>query len=133
MNKLSKDQLADRDARLATLEETGKALLDAVDEYNKAIEDAFDKLDPLVKAYNVAVSDALEFAQEVATDIDDYIGDKSEKWQEGERGQAYIAWRDEWDGWSLESVDISAPDAWELDMPEHGEDFGALPDEPGAR
>ena len=104
MNKLSKDQLADRDVRLATLEETCEALVGAVDEYNKAIEEAFAKLEPLVKAYNVAVSDAQEFAQEVASDIDDYIRDKSEKWQEGERGQAYIAWRDAWQQWSLETA-----------------------------
>jgi hypothetical protein len=77
------------------------ALMDA----SRDISAMFDDLEALrakfeedAQAILDQISEAKEAAREIMDDAasmaDEYHDDKSEKWQEGDRGQAYGEWRD---------------------------------------
>lgn len=55
------------------------------------------ELEQALAKFKAKVVEAQAFCQEVKDDIEAYITDRSDRWQEGERGQAYSEWRDAWE------------------------------------
>lgn len=106
MKKLSKSQVEERGRHMAKLEETQVALEQAI------------------AAYKAALVEAQQFCAGVAEEIRAYFDDKSEKWQEGERGQAYEEWATGWEGVEFPEVDEPSEQAAEV--------LGALEEEPAS-
>ena len=79
------------------MKQLSKAQLERRDEL--AVE-----IDRLTTELNCKIEEARDFATEVGEAIDEYISERSEKWQESERGEAFAAWRDEW-------ISLDLPDA----------------------
>jgi hypothetical protein len=69
-----------------------------------------------VDKYNAKVNEIKEWASEVASDIDSFMSDKSEKWQEGERGQAYEEWKSSYENFDLEELDVDVVNTEEIFM-----------------
>ena len=106
MQKLDKKSVAERE-RLCDLMrqiiERGNML---IEDYNESLdEDDLQKVEQVVTALNEQIDAANEFIQDQHEMMDSYYNDRSESWQEGDRGQAYQGWMDEWDV-SLESVEL---------------------------
>lgn len=85
-----------------------------------------EPLDAAVMAYNEAIEEARGFVQDVARQADADISDKSERWQEGEKGQAAIGWKDEWEGASFEEVSVEYPDDIEAEGLDHADTLDQL-------
>jgi len=136
VKKLSKDTLAGRDeiterlrSRFMDLEaavegfntamaEPWAAVEAAIEAYNSKLDDEWGSgLGPMIEDYNAAVADATQWKQEVAQSIQDYMDERSEKWQEGEAAQRYSAWRDEYDG-DVSTFDVERPDDISIEEPE---------------
>ena len=111
--KLTKEQRADRDRFVQALREKGEALAGAVEAYNTALEELGKPVLAALEAYNEALSDARIFAEEVGQAIDDQIAEKSERWQDGEKGEKAAEWRDEWQGATLDDVELELPEPLE--------------------
>ena len=97
--KIDKATRASLDADVAKLKEKGEAVTAALTAYNEARDTMHGTLDTL------------------CTDLRDEYEGKSERWQEGEKGQAADAWIEEIEGKRDEladEVDIELPDADEL-------------------
>lgn len=90
-----------------------KQFVAEIAEARKAVEDA-------VQAYNDKLDEAEEWCtDEVAVAIDEYMSDRTEKWQESESGELITNWKD-----AFESADFTRMDEPDFD----GEDeFAALP------
>ena len=87
-----------------------------------------DKVTPAIEAYNLAVADMETLRDEVVADMDNYIGERSDKWHESDAGSRYNDWKSEW-----ENLDTAALDAVEaLDSPttDHADSLDGLPREP---
>lgn len=85
-------------------------LQQAVDEANRVVAAGLSDLNAVVAKYNGAVTDAHVAVKAVADRLrDDYDG-KSEKWQEGEAGQAAESFVSEWEN-TLECVGALPPAA----------------------
>jgi hypothetical protein len=69
----------------------------AVDEANRAVSAALDRLNRTVAAYNGTVTDGRAAVKAVADRLRDEWDEKSEKWQEGEAGQAAESFVTEWE------------------------------------
>lgn len=80
MKKLNKEHRATRDRLMSELEVA-----------QMHVEQA-------IEAYRAKVQETQAFCQDVAEEIATYINDKSDRWQEGDRGQAYSDWQQMWEG-----------------------------------
>ena len=109
MKKLSKEQCAQRDEIAGRLRSRFSDLDLAVEAYNSAVEAAWAKVEETKNDYNEAIADANEWQQDVAADIQSYMDDRSEKWLEGEKGQAYESWRSEYEQ-EFPTADLDKPD-----------------------
>jgi uncharacterized protein with NRDE domain len=110
------DQVKQRAAIVEAINGKHADLEQAVNAFNAAITEHFEKVQAAVDAYNESVSDAQSFMEEVATDIRSYIEDRSEKWQESDKGQEYSGWADEWEG-TLDTAEIGPPE--EIEVPDN--------------
>jgi hypothetical protein len=105
----------------------GKKIEEAVSEYNQEVEKLRTPVELAVTEYNELVGEARTLCSEVAAIASDSIGDKSEKWQEGDKGQAAQEWADAWDGVDLSDMDYQWPDELVIEIPTYDSDLQELP------
>lgn len=126
MKRLDKHQLGQQADFVASLEIKSVAVSMAWEEFALA----HSKLVEIIEEYNEVVGDAAMWRLEIVSDMSNYQSERSEKWMEGEAGQAYQKWIDEWEAAELESLETpEMPD--ELEYP-HSDEIDNLSSEPGS-
>lgn len=63
------------------------------DDLDAAVEEAREKINGIIAEINEAKDDAREILDDAAMEAESYWDERSEKWQEGDRGQAYDEWK----------------------------------------
>jgi hypothetical protein len=123
MKNLSKDEKAQKLSLHELLTSASSDVQLAVAEVNALIE---AKLKPAIEAYNNILDDMESFRDEIKGQMDDYFGERSDKWQEGDAGTAYQAWITEWENFDVSHLDEIEP----IQEPEmaHVEAFDNLPE-----
>lgn len=116
---------------LSRLQNAFDDLQEAVDIFNSVVNVGWTNLQIPINNYNEAISEANEWQSGIATEIQDYIDEKSEKWQEGEKGQAYASWKEQYEE-ELETVELEKPDEVTFDNDNPSELLDQKPDEPEA-
>lgn len=104
--ELLRDKLAD--ARL-TLEAVFNA-------QSAIIEDAYAAINAALAPYNEIVEEARGFVEDIASEREGEWDDKSERWQESDRGEAARDWFEQWQ--SAAECDIETIDDLEPVLPE---------------
>ena|SRR6185295_13470310 len=95
--------------------------------YNAGLEELKQDLEKAIESCNEVIADVQSLCETVVYDIDAYMGERSEKWHESDRGQTYGEWKSEWETFRIEEVVIEFPD--DLECPENpAEQFDSLPD-----
>lgn len=126
MNKLTKAQTKERDDLLGAVDDAQQELEAQVRAFNDKVSDLWEELiSPAVEGVKDATSKFNDFRESVAGDMRSYYEEKSEKWQEGDNGQAYSRWLDAWEE-ELEEMELGE-ECPELSNPDY-EEFGALQD-----
>lgn len=118
MKKLTPNQQKEHAEILAKLRDYDQAGHELVSDYNdtldemykdfeKSLEELGTKLmEDMANKLDVGVFEqAASFASEVRDAASDFFEQRSEKWQEGEKGQEYQSFLDEWDNASCEIDD----------------------------
>jgi hypothetical protein len=126
--KLSKSEAARRDELARALAEKADALRAKIEGYNDAMAKCWEAVACAVEEYNYALADARSFVEEVHTQRQGEYDDKSERWQEGERGEAAAAWLGEWEQPDLDDVELGEPEPVEEPDLEHAEALENLPE-----
>lgn len=130
MSGLTKKQASEREAGGRRLRDTAASLEAAVEEYNAAIESLKAPVEAALEAYNEALAAAADFAEGVVADAQSEWDDKSERWQESERGLAVQSWIQEWQALTLDEAAIHFPDNLEFPDLSAADEIDGLPDVP---
>ena len=67
-------------------------------------------------AYNAARDAVNQWREQIVERMDEYEGERSERWQESEAAERFQAWREQWDAEVGEEVDESAAENAETEM-----------------
>lgn len=108
--ELTDDQIAERDRVSALLQERYTELENAIEAYNGAIEDLKTPVTEALDAFNEALSDARVLRDEIVSDADEYIEERTERWQESDAGQAVQAYKHEWEYAEIDEVEVEFPE-----------------------
>ncbi len=127
--KLTSEQKARRDEIVNKLQAAWTTLDERIDDLNGAVSTAWDRVRVALDEYELVRVEAEELRDEIADEAENAISEKSEKWQEGEKGQAASAWVDEWSGLDLSEIDLDEPDAIETPDVSHADDLANLSEE----
>jgi hypothetical protein len=119
---LSKLDTAQRQEQADALENAWQRIVEAHQDVAAAVE----KLNEKVTAYNEAADTMTEWKNDIAGRIDEEFCERSEKWQESEKGVAYEEWKAAWEEFEVEQIEtiempeLEEPSAWTdlLELPE---------------
>ena len=130
--KLTKQELNRRDELRDKLADARIDLDEAIAEQNRIIEDAYSAINAALDDYNEVVNEAYGFVEDIHAEREGEYDDKSERWQEGERGQAAYEWLDTLANERDELTGIDPLEAFtgvELDLTDHAAVIENLPEE----
>lgn len=134
MRKLTKSQREIKAEISATLESYYDNLVEAIEEYNKSEVKDRSSVEKAAQQYQEALADAKLFMDGIHGDMTEYYDARSEKWQEGDAGQNYQYWADQWDEANIEDYVLlfsESDEQEDVDSPEDQRDiFNDLPDAP---
>jgi uncharacterized coiled-coil DUF342 family protein len=113
---------------LASLVQSMNEHQDSVDTAFIKCMEAYNELVGEIEQYNEAVDEATTFRDMIVEEMENYVSERSEKWQEGEAAQAYEEWASQWRDIDLEPLGIPEEPA-EIEM-NHPDVLADLPGEP---
>lgn len=108
--KFNKADLAGRDEIVQSLSKAKAELDAAIATFDEGLEALREPLKEAETAYNEVLQEARDYATRIGEEIDDAISDKSEAWQEGDRGNAAAEMRDAWQGYAPDDVALEIPE-----------------------
>ena len=120
MKKFSKQQIKERDDIESDLSDAAEKVRQAIEDYNNEMNQRWAEVAEAVDKFNEQVERAENLINDVVQEIEDYMADKSDKWQESDRAGFYQEWID-----ALQGIDFSRV---EIDQPEQLEEPGELED-----
>jgi conjugal transfer/entry exclusion protein len=100
MKKLSKAQFEQMNQFINDLRKQEADVNHSIAQANKMIGDANHAINELQSL----IEDVQEWRDEIVSEIESYVDDRSEKWQEGEQGEKYSTWKEQFE--SLYTEDI---------------------------
>jgi hypothetical protein len=118
--KLTRQDSAQLGELMAKAADVAGTLETSIAKFNEIVAEHFASLREALDAYNQAQADVRTFIEETHQSLEDEFSDKSEKWQDGERGQAVREFIDEWQqvAGDITDVEIEEPTAIEVDLPD---------------
>ena len=116
MKRLTKKYLAAYEWHKENLEELRSAACDAVESYNYELE-CLDSPAPALEALNEAIGEFNSWVTELQEQMRDYFDERTEGWQEGEKGEQYQAWIESLDI-EVDEVDTEPDEPPQMDAPE---------------
>lgn len=123
--KLSKSEENRLDKFIEQLGALKQRIDDGKSELEQKIQELVDEFnEELIKPYNDVLQEAYDFVEDIGSDRRSEYDDKSERWQEGDRGQAASEWVDSWENavYDLEQVDeLRAPSIDDHEVGDHVE------------
>jgi hypothetical protein len=126
--KLTKQEQAQRSDLVGRLIASREELDHCLGGVHDALEMAAEALRSSVEAYNELVEEARGFAADIAAQAEEDIGEKSERWQEGERGEAAQEWQREWENAEWEEVELPTIERISFDNLDHADVLDGLPE-----
>jgi hypothetical protein len=120
LRKLSKANIKTRDDIVTCFRNLKGELEKAIGDYNETVADAFKSVEEAKDALNEAIKDGASLRDDIVAEMDEYVGERSEKWQESDAASEYEGWKSEWEGCELEEVEIEKPE--DIDMPDFNEE-----------
>lgn len=130
MKKLSKDQQARYRAIMERLDAAKQEVETQVTAYNEQKSKLFGLVEAAINHYNEVVADFESLREEVHSDMESFFEERSEKWQEGDAGQSYSEWKDQWAEEQAEH-ELQETDDVEVDLNGSEQIDSQYPFEPG--
>ena len=130
---LSKTEIDDLDKVQTALTDARTKLDAAVDKYNGALEDLANGIQEAIDEYNQSLEEARQVLADVVSQAEQDLSERSERWLEGDKGQAVQEWKDSIESLmnnDLNDVELELPGPIELDCEDHADLLGGIEPEP---
>jgi hypothetical protein len=126
MKKLSAKDIKRRNEISSTLQNRAKDLETAIIEFNKSVETSWREVEHALADYNSEVEEAEKFREDIYTEQQEYFEEKSENWQQGERGEEYSSWMESWRDAQFSTIEIDEPVELEIPDMDHAQELDSL-------
>lgn len=122
--KLTKQESKMKDEHAAAL----RADLEAVTKLAQAVSDDVDALNAAIAHYNETLASAKSFVEHKKDEWQGEFDDKSDTWQEGDRGDAASTFISEWEAFDVDDLTEVEFEMSDTDA-SHADDLDGLPSE----
>lgn len=130
--RISKAERAELESFATRLTKEQADLEAVLSEQGAIIEAAYERINGAIDTYNGATADAKSFIEDIGSQAESDFEEKSDRWQEGERGEATREWIDAIDNVvsELEEIEQFTFETPSLDLEDQAELINNLEDEP---
>ena len=119
--KLSREQLAARDALATVLRGKAEVLNIAIAAFNRGVEPLSRAVGEALNDYNGILETARTLASSISETAQEAFEAKSQRWQDSEKGVGVRSWIEQWE-MSLDDVELELPgELEEIDPDEHAD------------
>src|ERR1700733_2288553 len=119
--KLSRDQLAARNALATALRGKAETLNITIAAFNRGVEPLSRAVDEALNDYNGILETARTLAGSISETAQEEFDAKSERWQDSDKGVGVRSWIEQWE-MSLDDVELELPgELEEIDPDEHAD------------
>lgn len=129
MKRPTNDQIRQLRNHSKKLEELEKKIEAGIRKYNQTLSELFNQIQADKQDYESELEETNEFLESVHSEMQEYFDERSEKWQESEKGSAYQDWMDEWNS-PLNEVELPEPQELLIEGLDAAEILDNLPEEP---
>ena len=127
MKKFSKDQIAQRDALSSKLNDAHGELEAKIEALNAALVEKWADVEAATASYNEVITEVNSFQEDIQSEIQSFIDDKSDNWRDGDKGQQYDSWHSALEAFDEIQIDEPQP----VEVPENlSEEFDGRPTSP---
>ena len=119
MKKLTEKESTTRARLVSELRDAAGKVEDEIDAFNARLDDALKPINDAIEAYNKIREEAEGFVADLVSAMDDFAGEKSEKWTEGDAGQAFESWKGEYENITLGELEEIDSKNLEVEKPEY--------------
>lgn len=131
--KLNKAELAQQAAHSAALQEKAAQVESKITAFNEIVEAWRGVIGRAVEEFNGARAEAVGWAQDIGNDRRSEWDDMSERWQEGDKGEAASAWIETFEDFDIDEMELGLDDVEKPDLlDECADELDALSAEPDA-
>jgi hypothetical protein len=127
--KLSREQIAARDALATVLRGKAEALNVTIAAFNRGVEPLSRAVGAVLNDYNRILETARTLACSISEAAQEEFDAKSTKWQDSEKGIGVRSWIEQWE-MSLDDVELELPE--ELEEIDPDEQADRIEDGPGS-
>jgi len=124
-------QVKARDKHAVELRNTTNELNAAITKYNEAVEAAKGELEAAITKHNEKLNEVREWCSEIVSDMESYVGERSDKWSESDAASEYEDWKQSFENLEVEDVEIEFPDELEQVSEDAADAVDNLPESPG--
>lgn len=124
--KLSKQDVERRDEYVKELRAAADVVEDAINVFNASMRDSWETAKQAIGKYNEIIAGVAGWRDDLVNQLESDIEEKSERWQDSEKGQSANDWKSEWENLDLETYDIDMPDEVESETLSHADDLEAV-------
>lgn len=129
MKNLTKEQSIRKDQIANALTKIGDELKDAINRYNAQMSSMFAPVEELQGRFNELLADAQAFIDGVHEEQEAYKEERSDRWRDGDAGQAYSDWAGEW-SITFDEVEMECPEPLDEPTLDALESLRNLPEHP---
>lgn len=115
MKSISKEQLDRRTELAAKIEAAQARLLQDMNKFNEESRERYGAIEGSQRELNDLLEEVREFVDDIKLELESYYDEKSEKWQESDRGQEFYEWIGKWNMDDLYPIEV--PECPELEIP----------------
>jgi hypothetical protein len=127
MKALTKAMREEREALAAELRERFSTLEMYAQCFNTTMQDAWGPVKTAMEQYNAVVEKVNDWKSAIAAEIQTYIDERSEQWQDSARGQVYQDWLNAYGYDDLDPVTLDLPASLDLSDGDQTDLLEALP------
>jgi hypothetical protein len=128
--RLSKQQLAARDALATALREKAASLNATITAFNEAIEPLSQPVMKALEDYHAVLDEARGLASGIADSAHDEFDTRSERWQSSDKGIIVRSWIEQWEV-NLDDIELDLPEPLtEIDPDQHANEIEGAPPGP---
>lgn len=115
MKRISKDDSKRKAEIVERLTVAENKFETAIQAFNGIVNGAWVDLEAAQTEYSETVQEANSFREDIASEIESYIDERSDKWREGDAAGSYETWRDQWQE-EFEEISLDAPDEIAMEL-----------------
>lgn len=109
MKRITKEQQALIDASIVACGKSRYEIQKLVEEYNEFVNEWGERTEKAVARYNDDLNDLRGTYQSIAETAQEYYDERTETWQNGDKGQAYAEWISELENPDIDDFDFDIP------------------------